>query len=128
MNQVKQIIEVLNDATLTQEERTELWNAVLGKLGAVPLESAIVVSPDGIVVNGKSLDGEQASYLRQASIALNDNFARKVINEQLKFLAITTGIHNSRSVDELMFSKACLWVIKEEEKVINSLCLGEGSI
>ena len=122
MNQtIEKIIKQLRKSSLSQEDRTALWGAVLDKLGAIPLSNTIVVSPMGVMVNGKDLGPDQVAYFNQTASALKENFARKLIAEQLKYLAISTGIHNSKSVDELMFSKACLWVVLEEEKLINSL-------
>ncbi len=117
----EKIIKQLSKSNLTLEDRSALTSALLGKLNALPIGDMIVFTENGILINGRTLDTEQAMSFREASVALKDNFARKVINEQVRYKAIDLGINKAQSVDTLMFSKAAIWVINELEILTDKL-------
>lgn len=87
----------------------------------MPIGDIIHFTETGIMINGKDLDLDQAINFREACMVLKDNYARKVINEQIRYLAIDMGINKALSVDTLMFSKAALWVLNEVEILIQKL-------
>ncbi len=58
---------------------------------------------------------------KEACSSLKENFARKVINEQLKYKATEIGVHKSTTLDELYFAKAIIWVINEENILLEKL-------
>ncbi len=115
------VIKQLKKSNLSLEDRTALVTALLDKLGAFPIGDIITLTDTGISINGRVLDTEQYMVFREQASALKDNFARQVINEQLKFKAIQMGIHKSLSADELYFSKAIIWFINEENILLERL-------
>ncbi len=111
----QKIIKQLRKSDLTLEDRVALTTCLLDKLNAVPIGDIIMFTENGLMINGKMLDMEQTISFREASVALKENFARKVIHEQVRYKAIDLGINKAQSIDTLMFSKACIWVINELE-------------
>lgn len=117
----KQLIEELKKTDLTLEDRTALTTALLNKLVALPISNMIVFTPKGVMINNRELEVEQAVNFRMSVLALKDNNARKIIHEQIKYLAINTGVHNGLNQDSIMFSKAALWCLQEEEKLLEQV-------
>lgn len=115
------VIKELQEATLSTEDRIALVSSLLDKLGAFPIGDMVFQTSTGLSINGKDLDMEQQLGFKEAVDALKGNFARRVINEQLKYKATLIGIHKSNTIDELLFSKAILWVINEENMLLESL-------
>lgn len=118
---VQKTIKQLSKATLSTEDRVALTNAIMDKLVILPIRKSFVISDDGIIINGKTLDQEQALNFRETCIALKDNYARKVMNEQIRYQAVHLGMNMAVSIDTLMFAKAALWIIEEEEKLLNQI-------
>ncbi len=82
----------------------------------------ITQSAEGqIFVKGQPLDGNDKIALKLSLSAYEENYARKVIKYQLKWLAINQGIHQCTSDEQQVFAKAALWLINEEEKLISTL-------
>lgn len=114
----EKIIKQFKKANLSIEDRVALTTALLYKLQSLPLESTFIIDSKGISVNGKVLEPEQVINFTESCAALKDNFARKVIHEQIRYLAVNMGIHNSLSIDTLMFAKAALWCLSQEEDLL----------
>lgn len=73
------------------------------------------------MIDGKNLDQEATINFKEACAVLKENYARKVIHEQIRYKAIDLGINKALSVDTLMFSKAAIWVLNEIEILIAKL-------
>lgn len=117
----EKVIKELKKADLSTEDRVALVTILLDKLGAFPIGEMVQVSLNGISINGKELDGDQVLNFRESASLLKENFARKVINEQLKFKAMEMGIHKSTTIEQLLFAKAVIWFINEENILLQSL-------
>lgn len=80
----------------------------------------IITSDDSgnIFVQGEPLDNERLTHFRAALRNHEDNYARTVIRDQLKWLAINQGIHQCQTDSQLIFAKAALWLIDQEERLI----------
>jgi hypothetical protein len=117
----EKVIKELKKADLSIEDRVALVTILLDKLGAFPIGEMVQVSLNGIAINGKELDGDQVLNFRESASLLKENFARKVINEQLKFKAMEMGIHKSTTIEQLLFAKAVIWFINEENILLQSL-------
>lgn len=117
----EKLIKQLKKAGLSLEDRTALVTALLDKLGAFPIGDMIITTPTGISINGRDLNPEQYIHFREQVVALKDNFARKMINEQLRYKATVIGVHESNTIDELLFAKAIIWFINEENILIEKL-------
>lgn len=117
----EKVIKELKKTDLSIEDRVALVTILLDKLGAFPIGEMVQVSLNGIAINGKELDGDQVLNFRESASLLKENFARKVINEQLKFKAMEMGIHKSTTIEQLLFAKAVIWFINEENILLHSL-------
>ena len=115
------VIKALKKTSLSLEDRTSLITAILQKLVALPLNESIVIGQSSVTINGKEMDVEQGMAFREACVSLKDNFARKIIKEELKYLAIVYGIHKATTLDQSYFAKAALWLLDEEEKILDKL-------
>ena len=118
---------LLKTATLTVEERQLLTAAVLERLGALPVRDKIVVDENGIFVDGRQVNLETAKRLKEGSVALLKNFARKFVGEQVRYMAIVKGVHENTSPEQGLFAKAALWVMQEEEKLYRAFAQDEGN-
>jgi len=81
----------------------------------------ILFTETGLMINGKELEPDQVLNFREASVSLKDNFARLIIHEQIRHKATEAGIHKAQTIDELMFYKAAIWCLNEENILINKL-------
>lgn len=115
------IIKLLKKSTLSLEDRVALVSSIMNKLMVLPLNDSIVISQNSIVINGKKLDVEQMISFKESCVALRDNVARKVLNEQVRYLATNMGVYKAVSTEELYFSKAALWSIAEENKLLEQI-------
>jgi hypothetical protein len=118
---IQKIIQQLKKANLSLEDRTALTTALLDKLQALPLSNTFIVGQGKVIINGKELETEQAISFVESCNALKDNYARKIIHEQIKYLAINLGIHNCLSLDTMMFAKAALWCLQQQEELLEKI-------
>ncbi len=115
------LIKQLKKSNLSMEDRLTLITALLDKLGTLPIGDIVHFTENGLMINGKELDQEQMLSFREAVVALKENFARNVINEQVRWKAIDLGINQATAIDTLFFSKAALWCQNEENILIEKL-------
>jgi len=118
---VEKLVKELEKEKLSIEDRTALTTAILSRLMVLPLADSFVVGGGNVSINGKQMDTEQVIVFRDSCIALKDNFARQIIQQQVRYLATNLGIYKSVSTDELFFSKAALWCIEQEEKLLDKI-------
>ena len=118
----KLTIWALKSHRLTGEQRGQLKLVLIENIGALPIKKIIVRDEMGrLIVNGKHLDVEQILAFRQSLMSLKDNPARKLISDQKKFLAVEMGVHKGLNPEMIEFSKACLWNIEQDEKIIDEI-------
>lgn len=120
----EKVIKALKKTSLSLEDRVALTNVLLEKIGAFPIGDVVVFTESNVQINGKDLDTEQYIAFKEACSSLKENYARRVINEQLKYKATEIGVHKATSIDTLLFAKAVLWVINEENILIEKLSTG----
>lgn len=117
---------LLMGARLSNEDRQLLTTAVLDRLGALPLHATITIDETGTCfVKGRPLNLETARRLKESSTALLKNYARKLVREQVRYLAISMGVHENLTPEQGLFAKAVLWVMQEEDKLYLSLAQHE---
>lgn len=119
----EKIVKQLQKANLSTEDRIALTTALLDKLVALPLGNSIVVNPNGVIINGKPLDQEQYLNFKESCTILEGNFARQVIQQQIRYLAINLGINVALSLDTIMFAKAALWCIEQEQLLLEKIAV-----
>ena len=95
---------------------------MLESVNALPITDIITFENDGTLkVGNKNLTAEQAISLRESLVSLNNNWSRRLINEQITFEAIKLGVHIGQSTDQIMFSKAAIWILAKENELIAKL-------
>jgi len=123
---VKLIVWLLRKE-LSLKNRSILLSAVLEKTGTLPIYNIITTNEQGtLFINGNQVDMEKAIQLRESARGALNNQARRVVKEQVRYLAVTQGIHNSNSFEQLFFSKAAIWLEQEEDKIFNALAQLDG--
>lgn len=113
---------LIRSKKLSGEHKMRIMNALLVNVYALPIQDIVKLDQNGtLLVRGRQLTIEQAQSLIQSAAGLKDNFARKLIQEQVKFEAVKIGIHKALDNDALMFSKAALWYIEQEEAILSEI-------
>lgn len=113
-------VYALRSKRLSGEQKVKVTSALLDNLSYFPIQDVITIDAVGNVqVRGRSLDAEQKINLHSSASTLKTSFARRLINEQLTFKAINVGVHKAQNIETILFSQAVLWVIQEENALIN---------
>ena len=73
------------------------------------------------LLEGVELTVEQAMRLREGAVALKNNWASNLIEEQIKYEAIKYGVHSSLTFDMLYMSKAAIWIQEQRKRLINEI-------
>lgn len=110
----------LRTKRLSGEQKAIVTSALLDNLHAFPLRDIIKIDDSGnLIVKGRTLDAEQKISFRESGSALKNSFARRLIHDQITFKAINIGVHAGVNTDAIVFSKAALWILQEENQLIN---------
>jgi len=115
-------ILALHSKRITGESKNKIIEALIKNIGALPVKKIISFDDFGVLhINGRPLESEQAINFQLSVRALADNEARKIFNQQKRFLAIEMGVHNGLTPEMIIFSKACLWDIEQDEILISQI-------
>lgn len=115
-------IWLLRHGKIGNEEKQLLTACMLDRVRALPLHAKITVDETGkCFVDGRSLNLETAVALREAAVAMQKNFARKFVKEQIRWMAINVGIFENATPEQGIFGKAALWIEQEENKLYEQL-------
>ncbi|HEY9826357.1 MAG TPA: hypothetical protein V6D19_12990 [Stenomitos sp.] len=119
---IKLVIFLLTRAKISNENRLSLTNAVLDKLGALPVRDAIRQDETGaLLVNDRPVDLETAKLLRESARGALNSMALKVVREQVEFAAITVGVHQATDPWAMIFGKSAIWYHQQQEKYLKIL-------
>jgi len=112
----------LRSTTIKGEDRTRVINALLANIDALPLKDVVSFDFNGtLLIRGNKLEIEQAQLLKAAVTSLKGNYARKLIQEQLLHQANIIGLHKGINVEGIMFSKAVIWCLQNEQELIDKI-------
>jgi hypothetical protein len=113
---------------LTVEEKSKLTTALINKLSALPIDVIIRVDEQNrVLLNGEPLDMEKTILLREAATSALNNKALNLVQQQINFMAINHGVHQAVNNEQVLFSKAALWINQEEIKLLQILSQGTAS-
>ncbi len=119
-------IKLLRWGKLSNESRQLLTACMLEQLGALPVRAKITFDETGkVLIEGKYLSVDRAMKLRVAAQAMQRNFAYRLVQENVKFLAVKIGVHQNTSPDQGLFAKAALWQHSEERELYARLAQSE---
>ena len=113
---------LLNRVTLKGEYKAKITAKLLDNLQAVPISNILFIDKMGrLYIDGKLATQEQALSIKASGISFKDSFLEKLINDQITYQALQLGIHEGNTTDQIIFSKAALWVIQERKKLITQI-------
>ena len=119
---VKEVAEFLKSSALSVEDKNLLINVLLERLNAFPATSIIQQRNDGrLLINGQLVDVEKARQLREGALSLLQSSVRKLIKDQVAFIAVKKGVHEGVSPESIMFSKVAIWWSNEEDELLKLL-------
>lgn len=117
----KILIKLLK-SKISLKDKELILNTLLERINALPIRDLIIFDVAGTLkINDRTLDIDQAIVFKETVLALKNNSAYKIIKEQIAFEAIKIGIHKGNTLDQIMFSKAALWIQAEEIRLITQL-------
>lgn len=109
-------------AEFTVSDRALFTAKLLDKMRALPVRDILTTDEQGtLLVNGRSLDPESVIRLRESARVLKESRARKLIKGHIRFLAIKEGVHKASNDEQVLFSKAALWIDEQEDYLLNLL-------
>lgn len=116
---------LLQSVHLSVEQRTMLTGILLDRLHAIPTRDIITKDEGGtMLINGRRLDVQGVIHLRESAARILREPARKLVSEQIQFKAVTLGIHQGMTPEQILFSKACIWQGAERDVLYKELAQG----
>lgn len=118
----KDVKEYLKNKELTREQRIDLFNYFNKEINSFPFTDVIqITSTGGILANGKALTLEQREAFLTGARSLMANYAFQVISDQVMYLSLKKGIHDSVDMDHVYFSKTALFMFDMYKKYLEKL-------
>lgn len=118
----KIILWALKTTSIVGTDRTRIINALLADINALPIKEAISFTQDGkVLIRGKAITQEQAQAIQQGAQALRSNSTHKLIHEQVLHEANLIGLHKGLTPEDILFAKAAIWCILQEEMHLRNL-------
>jgi hypothetical protein len=115
-------VHALRSKRLSADDKTECVTALLDNLQAIPIRNMVTFNQQGTIeIGGRTLEPEQAKAFAESARAMLDSFARKIIREQVTFDAVQMGVHQGLTPEMIVFAKAALWVMQEEQKLLERI-------
>lgn len=113
---------VLRRSKLSDVHKNTLMSAILKNIQAIPIRDIIKFDTEGtMLINGRKLQPDQLISFVESCHGLKSSHARRLINEQLTYQAIKMGVYQATNTEQIMFAKAALWVIQEENALLASI-------
>lgn len=112
---------LLKRKKLTTEERQRLTNQILSSIDALPLHAIITVDEGKTFIRGVPLDGEKAIAIRDSASQAIHNQALAFVHEQVLYQAVSLGVHQAHTPEQVQFAKAAIWYAQEEKKLLTAL-------
>lgn len=112
----------LRSKRLSGEDKIRVTTALLDNVRAVPIRSVIRFDTDGrLIVNDKPVSIEHIVPFVEGCQSLRDSVQRKLIRDQILYKANEIGLHDGLTTEMIMFAKAAIWVVQEEDRLIEEL-------
>ena len=126
---VRLLLWLLDLVKLTPETRVLLTSRLLSTVGALPIHSILTSDDAGsLLIRGKAVDKDQALMLRESALSVLRSPAYQIIREQILYEAVTIGIHQGMSLDQLQFSKSAIWFGEQELKLLKTFAGNSGNL
>lgn len=118
---VRLVCWLLKYKKLTTHERGLLTNQVLNSIDALPTRAIITLNEGKIFIQGVPLDTEKNYVLREAAESALHNPALKFVHDQVLYQAVSLGVHQAQTVEQIQFSKAAIWYGQQELELLKTL-------
>lgn len=118
---VRFICWLLKGKRLSPQERMDLTELVLTKIDYLPSRAIITVRNEVIFINEVPLDNEKAYVVREAANSALKNAALKAVHDQVLYLAVSLGVHQAQTTEQIQFAKAAIWYGQQERELLNTL-------
>ena len=118
---VNLVLWLLKRKQLKLSDKQKLFALILEKVDALPTHSIITVSEDKIFIRGVPLNNEQILALRDSADAALNNQALQFVHDQVLYSAVSLGVHQAQSTDQIQFAKAAIWYGQEEKRILKEL-------
>lgn len=118
---VRLICWLFSRKNLSARDRSVLTNTILNSLGALPLHATITVDEGKIFIRGVPLNGEKAIAIRTSARAALDNLALNAIHEQVLYEAVSIGLLQGQTLEQVNFAKAGIWFGQKERELLKML-------
>lgn len=113
---------LLNKSSLSLNNRSVLTAAIVEKNNGVPLRDIITINEEGILlVNGSSLDFDNAMRLRMSAQSVLNQPMYKFVRDQVYYQAITLGVHKAETPDQMYFARSAIWWMQQQEALLRSV-------
>lgn len=115
-------IRSLKSKRLSGDQKGKIMAVLLNTIQAIPIKDIITFDAEGILrIHGQILAPDQVMVFRESAEGILNSYARKVINDQITYEAIKMGVYTGVNQDMILFAKAALWVIQEENKLLQRI-------
>lgn len=119
---VKLTIWLLKRVHLSTEDKNRITNQLLDNLFVLPFRSIIEKNGDGeLLVNGRTLEIEQARKVREGASVILNNYTWKLISDQVNYLAVVISTYKSEKSEQLLHAKAVIWWEQQTTKLLKEL-------
>jgi len=116
------VIWLMRNTKFSTENRVMCTNALLDNLHAIPSHDIVnVVSGGRIFLNGKPVDDDKTSQVRNQAKDLLEHPLRQLVREEVSFRAVKLGVHKANDLNEMFFSKAAIWQAQQEDEIYEQL-------
>lgn len=122
---VKLVCWLLKGKQITTKEREILTSQLLRSLNALPTHAIITRDEGKLFINGIEQDGIRASHLRESADQALHNIALQAVHEQVLYQAVSIGVHQAQTTEQMQFAKAAIWYGQEETKLLKTLATPE---
>lgn len=108
-------------SNLSMEDANLLTTLVLDKLGALPFSNIIEIGNEGLLINGRPVDGKEEIVLRESARLALDNKAHKLVRDQVAFLAVMNSTHKAETIPHVLWGRIGVWWYQQSEKYLKVL-------
>lgn len=116
------MIAALTRLLLSKLPTAEAANLLIARVGALPLHRILTTDAAGrLHVRGNPLDIKEQMLLREQAEAILGSSAWKLLRENTLYEAISKGVHEAQTMEQILFSKAALWNIQQTEDLLKTL-------
>jgi len=100
-----------------------LTNQLLTSIHSLPTRAIITVNEGKLFIRGVPLELEKAIALRDSANAVLNNPAYKAVHDQVLYQAVSLGVHQAQTTEQVQFAKAAIWYGQQEVELLKTLTL-----